>query len=318
MRFVRPALWLTLAACASPLFTGARRPLETKGAVPAAECGRCHEDELAHWRRSQHARAWVDPVFRASFSRARMRSWCLNCHVPLDVQQSALRAGRAEPLLDEGVTCVTCHVRDGVVLGPGRVTEAGLRAHPQREEPRLATSAFCGNCHQFAQPVLDHFPLVDTTVMAQDTVREAAHFEPGRTCQACHFRTHDARGGAHDLEGLKAALQVEVVERALRLSLRGVGHRFPTGDPFRLVLIDACRDEGCEARAKRWVLGRSLELQPDGGIVETRDTRLMPGEQRDFHAPGDATHWRVTFVFTEPELPITPEQHAVVLAEGRF
>src|SRR5687768_6222994 len=80
------------------------------------------------------ARAFVDPVFQADWAANDRLYACLYCHTPVATQREevvthldSLRpihgAGYANPSFDpslqaEGVTCVSCHLRDGALAGP--------------------------------------------------------------------------------------------------------------------------------------------------------------------------------------------------------
>jgi hypothetical protein len=290
--------------------------VKTGAALPATACAECHEAQHAAWTRSRHAQAWTDPLFRASFARARMRGWCRNCHVPLVEQQRVMGAHPDDPLVVEGITCVVCHVRGGVVLA-ARAPSADARvAHAIREEPALRSPEFCGGCHQFAQPVLDQFPLRDTPVWAQSTVLEWERSGARTTCQGCHFETHES-GGGHDLERLRKALVVQVNQRTLTLSLKDVGHRLPTGDPFRQLVLEACAGP-CAPALASWRFRRTFELQ--GQLVRERgDTRLTPGEARSVTLPEGATRWQLRLVYAEPGLEerVAPEHVSAVFSEGR-
>lgn len=304
------------AACApAALFTRGRAAVKTGAATPASECGRCHQPEHEAWGRSRHAQAWTDPLFRASFARARMRGWCRNCHVPLEEQQAVMGARPDDALVAEGITCAVCHLRDGVVLASRAPSPDAGAAHAIREEPALRSAAFCGGCHQFAQPVLDELPLRDTAVWAQSTLLEWERSGARASCQGCHFDTHES-GGGHDLARLREALVVQLAQRTLSLRLKDVGHRVPTGDPFRQLVLEACAGS-CEAPLASWRFRRTFELQ--GALVRERgDTRLTPGEVRTVTLPDGATRWRLRLIYAEPGLEerVAPEHVSALISEG--
>jgi hypothetical protein len=124
-------------------------------------------------------------------------------------------------------------------------------------DPRLAETAQCAACHQFAFPAradrgaLRYHP----GRPLQDTVAEwRASRYADRACQACHMPRVGPPGSAHASHafavlGDPAALAraVEVTARAVRrgrqvdvaltLTAREIGHAFPTGDMFRRAVI---------------------------------------------------------------------------------
>ncbi|HEU4752878.1 MAG TPA: hypothetical protein VFU47_07190, partial [Armatimonadota bacterium] len=54
-------------------------------------------------------------------------------------------------LAKEGVTCVTCHVRDETILS-GKPTGASNVPHPLQYSPMLSKAELCAGCHQFDIP----------------------------------------------------------------------------------------------------------------------------------------------------------------------
>lgn len=174
-------------------------------------------------------------------------------------------------LKDDGVTCATCH-------GAGGRT--------------------CVDCHQFDLP--------GTTVASQDTANEHARSSfADRPCIECHD-AHDPRGG-HDAERLREALTVTATSTPsgtqLALTSHGVGHAFPTGDPFRRLVVEICADLACRRIVDTRVLQRSLRETSSGWRVEA-DTRIPPptvGPDQTVAltlAPGRA--WRVWYRLTDP------------------
>jgi hypothetical protein len=133
--------------------------------LSAAACAGCHAREHAEWQASAHARSVTEPVFAAAFA-AEPRFVCRSCHSPLIEQHPTLltampakpqvrpAGGKANPHYDaglskEGVTCVTCHVRDGAVLTAKPTAPADV-PHALRYSPLLRKAEFCAGCHQFS------------------------------------------------------------------------------------------------------------------------------------------------------------------------
>jgi len=321
------SLVLTLVVLAAPpLFEQGLRPLRDVkpppevGSLSARECGGCHEAEYRQWAGSRHASAFTNTLFTASFER-QPRAWCVNCHAPLPEQRGpALGRGarKEDPLLAEGVNCAACHVRGGEVLTAREPDLAALSAHPMRREPKLATSEFCGGCHEFNVPVRDAHPFRYSDTPMQETLSEWASSSAaarGVTCQGCHMpEGRHTFPGAHAPGLVAGALSVSFSREEGRLVAevrsRDVGHRVPTGDPFRRLRLRLCREPGCaEPLATRWLM-RRFSKREDGWVlaadttvpVETESTQPVRRLEFPLTAPlPEVLHWRLDYLLSEPE-----------------
>jgi hypothetical protein len=324
-------VWVLAVLATPPLFEQGLRPLRDVSAPPqvdslsARACGTCHEAEHAQWAGSRHALAFTNELFRASFGRSR-QAWCVHCHAPLPQQQRPALAPREDEdlaLLEEGVTCAACHLRGGEVLSAREPSAQARNAHPVRHEPRLATSEACTGCHQFNVPIPGAPLTRDSGVPMQDTGAEWASSRAaaeGRTCQSCHMRQAGHRfPGAHTpgyvAKALSVTFQVEP-GRALTAELRsrGVGHRVPTGDPFRRLRLLLCRDADCAEPLATRTLARGFKWNPEG-IQAVADTTVPvetatrePVRRLEFRLaalPGplpEVLHWRLDYLLAEPAL----------------
>ncbi len=320
---------LGFSAGAAPLVVTAANG----GSLSARACAACHADVAADFATTRHAAAWSNPVFQDGLRREPLQR-CVHCHAPL-VQQK-LQAGPlgiAAPrppttttsasietsLLHEGVTCVVCHVRDGVVLVAGDVVRKdNTPMHPVRVEPALKDPALCASCHQFG--------FSDSDTLMQDTWGEWQRFAAGGgvgTCQSCHMPggRHLFRG-AWDVELLKRSLHVDVVDdgdrRALVLRSIDVGHHFPSGDLFRHLTVevddrtaDRDTDRGWRDvfRIGRVFAGQGLHKR----VVE--DTALQPGVSRRVALPTKGP-WRVRYHYAEARHERAGVVVPVVIASG--
>lgn len=342
----------------------------------AETCGLCHQEIYAEWRVSTHARAWTDDAqFQAELEKSRTGrdvSWmCVNCHTPLVNQLPKLVAGLRDERLDQpiyvdnpdfdaalqqdAITCATCHVRDGVVLGPYGDTNA---PHPTRLDPSLSTSAVCTQCHQATAT----FPEL-TLACVFDTGREVAegpYGAEGYTCQQCHMPAVDRPlmtdgtpvratrrhwfGGSlipkHPrFEGEVAPLRAvypeglaatwgplpasvapgEPVEVRFEGRNAAAGHMLPTGDPERYILLraSAVGPDGKTLGEREVRLGRVFEWHPT--VRELSDNRLKPREARSwtlvFPAPAQGP---VTLRLEASKWRISPENMAYHNLEGRY
>ena len=288
--------------------------------IKAEDCGICHREIYKEWKSSMHAKAFVDPFFQAYWRRDKQIWICLNCHTPLVNQQPELiieiprnrvekAVKKTNPNYDpvfrqEGITCAACHVRDGVILGPYKDSEA---PHPTRYDPTFQTTKICYRCHQVPAGPFQFYRFGPCGTYPE---YEGGHYyKAGYTCQTCHMpeverpaaiggpvrkvRRHLWRGG-HDPEQLKRAVTVSLaadppamtpdttVEFSLTLTNSGAGHNLPTGDPDRYFTIEfqILDDEGKVLREKTHTMGRWIIWQPV--IWEVYDNRLAPLESRDY------------------------------------
>lgn len=144
--------------------------------LSAESCARCHQKEYAEWKASAHSRSVTEPVFASAF-KSEPRFLCRSCHSPLMEQQPKvllqadknphiLLNGRqilpggfrphlteanprySKALAAEGVTCVTCHVREGTILTANPQARASV-PHPLSYAPVMAKAEYCAGCHQF-------------------------------------------------------------------------------------------------------------------------------------------------------------------------
>lgn len=272
------------APSADAVMPGPGPRLTSRDVAANDACVGCHADVAAGWRRSLHARAFVDDVFQRAFAIEPL-AFCRDCHAPERDGAKASDPGR-EAL---GIACVTCHDPAGrgeILAVPRAAGEAARHApHAVRREAAFATAAACASCHDF--------PFPDVAARGHDGLRmqrtAAEHLASpfaGTSCASCHMPK-----GAHDVsiaenEGL---LRDALVARASRdgervvveLAPRNVGHAFPTGDLFRRLLVVADvvgEDWQLFAHAER-SLGRSFTFVPNAAGVrvqrETKDDRLV-------------------------------------------
>jgi hypothetical protein len=252
--------------------------------LSAESCRPCHPTQYESWSRSAMGRAMTDPIFLEDFHHQDEPFLCLLCHAPLLEQQPTVVFGlasvkplraRQEPnptfdraLQQEGVTCAACHLVDGVMVGP----DGDPAPHPTRKDPGFREATRCVRCHQLPVPPLSHLdrPLADT-----HGEWEAWKAQTGRTetCTDCHMpaRSH-TWPGAFDAELLRSGLGVSVDadSERVRVTLENrAGHRFPSADPARALVVRVGREEV--------VLARRVPLPR---LRDEGDTTLLPAEVR--------------------------------------
>jgi hypothetical protein len=339
-------LFAVFAVGVSPveLFSVGLRPVDVGAATPskarsAAACVGCHEGAHTEWSASRHRAAWTNPIFQREY-RDRPLAWCVHCHAPL-VEQKAEIAARGHdggPLAAEGVSCAACHLRNGETLAARKRPGS---PHKTRVVDGFGGPAFCGGCHQFNYPRFDGARPDEvvgyTDHPMQATIAEhRAGPDGARACVSCHAPAgpDGAVGhrypGAHDPDMLARAISVEACVPpggGLRVVVenRGAGHRAPTGDVHRHLVLRAWRPSAPERLWER-IFGRRFTpaAPPDEGKVVVEDTTLAPRERRAFAIDAgalgealsfdDAPRVELRYVFVIDEIPV-PER---ALAEPAF
>lgn len=280
-------------------------------------CNACHFAAHDSWAESAHATGHGGEAFVAAVAEIGTPA-CTVCHLPLASQQPVLVAfdtddvnrplGDVNPnynatLHSEGVTCASCHVRGGKVIGASPTP--GAAPHPTGWSPELRESKFCATCHQLTWPGANE-PLYDTYGEWQRSPQAAA----GITCQDCHMSpgaSADQRGSNHSFTsaaGRAVSILVDIaagpvirggdpVEAVVALQNTGAGHAWPTGSPFRGIRLEIFlesmgTEEPVRAAAQQIDLVRSLEDAAPWKTVA--DTRLAPGEERRIDWRGELTH----------------------------
>jgi len=282
-------------------------------------CAQCHREQFDAWKDSRHAAAY-SPGMVGQFA-ANGHAWandCLRCHAPLAEQlyrseqgmkasiktllqhSGEQRAGFSAdadpdsaqaklPLRHAGVTCATCHVRGWKRNGPpqrgtGAVGHVGTSAHGGFQATRdFERSDFCASCHQFPQSMAINGKPLENTV---EEWKQSRFAEDGVHCQQCHMpdRQHLFKG-IHDKQTTLGGLDISVAAQgegaSLSLTSARIGHAFPTYVTPRITVLAEALSATGEVLANRyWQIGREVEY--DDGWQESMDSRLMPGESREF------------------------------------
>lgn len=296
-------LWVALLVAQVPFpVEGFTRPI-AEPPTAARACGACHQTQYASWSRSWHRRSLTSAVFLDGFAEE-PHYRCVVCHAPLEAQtneawaqRERLRRGDARGLSEaahDGVTCVTCHVRDGLVRAPA--DDALPYSHPLRVEPSLRTSAFCANCHEFTgHSVIDGRTELNAFAV-QTTFSEWKAWGGAATCQGCHMpnASHEVKGG-HDPGFVRSALVLSVKGRVATVRVQNTGHRVPTGDVFRHLVLWAD-----DTPVRRWGLTLALGVDAEGreGVRIAEDTRLWPDAEVSVALPAGTREVRLTYHFT--------------------
>jgi hypothetical protein len=279
--------------------------------ISAQGCNACHYEAHESWSASAHSSAATSyKVFEAA-EKAGIPA-CLNCHLPLVIQQPSLSVYResdvnhpitkTNPTFDgtlfgEGVTCAACHIREGLV-----VTTVPIEGspHPTIYSPQLTSSEICATCHQLTwegakQPLYDTYGEWERSGYAKANVQ----------CQDCHMRSGRLMNGvvSHNMDApsaraISVLIDLSTVELrrggppiniTVTIQNTGAGHAFPTGSPFKGARLEVYLEgpSGADGEAPRGEMFQAdvrqqVEPTPPWNIID--DTRIAPGEQRQWHS----------------------------------
>lgn len=192
-------------------------------------CASCHEDVVATWSRSAHARASFDnPWYRAVVDAFREERgfeesrFCSGCHDPALVSTGGADQAISpqDPRAHAGITCLVCHstvrttadgngsmvvdIRDPLLPDPANPSQVAAHRERMRPEP-LETPELCGSCHRSFMGqsigVPHHVGGVDdigawrTSVYAGSHGRRIDEPVEEATCSGCHMPPVDATRG---------------------------------------------------------------------------------------------------------------------------
>lgn len=343
----------------------------------AETCGLCHTEIYDEWRISTHARAWLDdPQYLEELKKTtalegRDSGWiCMNCHTPLESQLPRLVAGLSEgnrgrpiyvdnpnfdaALQDEAITCATCHVQDGVVLGPYGNTNA---PHPVRRSQELLSAGLCTQCHEANESLPDiELACVFDTGTSFAAGPAAAE---GKVCQDCHMPEVDRSLTTPDYpvrrtrrhwfggslipkkpefeaemvpmrEAFPDGARIAWVERpeslppgararlTFAITNAEAGHTLPTGDVERFLLVTARVVDATGTPLAERVERFGTRYQWEPTVRKLEDNRLAPRETRtfslEFTAPESGS---LTLTLEGSNHRISAENFAYHALEGR-
>jgi len=259
----------------------------------AEDCATCHAPQAYTHSLSRHAAAFSNPSFQAAWTR-HPDPWCLSCH------------------RRDGIACQDCH---GELVTTGPSPAAADAPHDLLVADDFGTTT-CAPCHDVLPP--------GATVALQTTMQE--HMPATGSCASCHLPDGDHQTlGARDHAFVRGALEVDWsgtgADRVARVRARGVGHRVPTGDPFRQLLLEVGAGDQVLDRAR---FGRAVDGTGDDLTVRF-DTRLpapSPGaiSEKTVRLDADgASWWRLRFDLVDPfHTELAGDERGWTVHEGTF
>lgn len=277
--------------------------------LKARDCGVCHIEIYQEWQESLHSKAYIDPFFTAYHRKDKGDPTCLVCHTPLENQAPVILSSESgqfhdlkstpnprfdQELQQEGVTCASCHVKDGIIYGPYQ--QASMNApHPVAYDEKFTSKQICSQCHEVPSKSLSLMNEgICSTGMESDSGIWAAR---GFICQDCHMSavTRPLMAGYPPRPGRKhlwpggySSKQLNKVfsfkaeqkkdELTITITNSGAGHKAPTGDPDRFIVLDFfwIDEAGKETQLESIEFKRQIIWQPV--MFVWSDNRLAPGE----------------------------------------
>ncbi|MBI2259917.1 MAG: hypothetical protein HYU67_13590 [Flavobacteriia bacterium] len=292
--------------------------------LSAKSCGACHQEIYNEWKESTHAIAYQDLQFQAELNKDHILT-CLNCHTPLQNQLKYIITGfvngdyktpvkKKNPNFDkalqaESITCASCHVRDGKVIGAIGYPNT---PHLTQKNPEFLKESLCISCHNVVDQVS---PVLVCSFETGDEWKNNWASKEGKNCISCHMETkhrplmpgfperkghfHAFPGSGipklfnrktHRLESLnfiestipKTVKVNESLNYFITLQNENAGHSVPTGDPERFIfttftLLD---NKGQVVVQEKHRIGEKWKWYPNAEKLE--DNNLKPKEKRTY------------------------------------
>ena len=177
--------------------------------LKASDCGVCHQTIYMEWKNSTHANALHDIQFQSELTKHDSPKWlCLNCHIPVQNQREfkithliendiffpviSANPNYDPQLQQEGITCITCHVRTDKETGKSMIIGSNgsqFAPHPVKQDQDFLRN-ICQRCHN---PL--GRPLTENLICWFTTTQELAEGQTNlmnlhggkRDCVDCHL-----------------------------------------------------------------------------------------------------------------------------------
>ena len=306
-------------------------------ALNAKECGQCHQEIYQEWTMSTHAHAWTDEQYQAELAKNKDLFVCKNCHLPVQNQQKYITTGlydgdyyrpvqKKNPRFDaslqhEGITCIACHMNNNTIIGSHENINS---THKVKLDTEYLSEKLCISCHDAHEDLADDLVCTFETGMEW---KEGPYSKEGKNCISCHMpeverpsaigaisrkghRHYFPGSGIPKIKGQKAemlqSLDFEMIvdsttsniRLGIKLTNKNAGHKVPTGDPERHLLIQFDLLDGNQTiQSDTFRIGEEWIWWPKAKKLS--DNNLLPLESRDFVQTytNDTTkqlHWMVT------------------------
>jgi DmsE family decaheme c-type cytochrome len=161
----------TLATATTAKHSAKASPITAKSSYGPEACAECHDDEVAAWSRTTHAKSWQNGmaceqchgdvtkhletkgaegtiVSTAKLSPAKLSETCLKCHEKTGEQAHAGLSEHARA----GVSCVTCHDVHPAKEQKDKMNSMGKSAMIRGNQTELCLSCHKATAADFAKP----------------------------------------------------------------------------------------------------------------------------------------------------------------------
>jgi len=290
----------------------------------AKACGVCHKQHYDEWKLSTHSHAWTDMQFQAELKKESSPFMCINCHIPLQNQQEYIIEGlldgdiykpvkKKNPNFDsslqqEGITCVSCHVRDNAIIG---VTGSKNAPHKTIKNPKFLSEQLCISCHNASAVIT---PTLACTFETGDEWKSGP-YSGTKNCISCHMEStirenvpgfgnkqshlhYFAGSGIPKIDSVetkylnglgiypstlkKRYSKNDSLKFTLKVKNEFAGHKVPTGDPERFFnfTFQLKNKAGEIIATKTERIGEQWEWYPEAKKIS--DNNLEPNEERLF------------------------------------
>ncbi len=215
-------------------------------------------------------------------------------------------------LQQEGINCASCHVRDGAIVGP---TGSDKAPHKTVKDTEHLSEQLCIQCHNATAVIT---PTLACTFETADEWEAGPYSKEGKNCKTCHmpdtmreaapgygvklghfhgFPGSGIRKYADKPTNMLNALDIfpsevkkqynstDTAHFSMKLINQHAGHRFPTGDPERFIMIDFIiqSENGDTLGIESHRIGEKWEWYPEAKKLE--DNNMEPLEERDYSYP---------------------------------
>lgn len=228
-------------------------------------------------------------------------------------------------LRNEGITCSACHVRENSIIGPTGTSKA---PHKTKKDPAFLSETLCISCHNANAVVTKSLACSFET---GDEWKDGPFYKKNN-CISCHMKEmerevvqgygkrkshfHAFPGSGipkqrdlftHRLEGLEFTRTLtkkqyksnEEFSLDFHISNKYAGHRVPTGDPERFILIEfeLFDSTGKRIDSKTERIGERWQWHPVAKKLS--DNNLNPGETRIYtYSKNTLKNGRYTLLIT--------------------
>ncbi len=212
-------------------------------------------------------------------------------------------------LQQEGINCASCHVRDGAIIGP---TGDSKGIHKTVKDTQHLSEQLCISCHNAVAVIT---PDLACSFETGDEWKESPYFGK-KNCKTCHMEPINREivsgygkrlshyhffpgSGIPKVDTLETKIlnglviypselekSYSVNDRLsfnLKVKNELTGHKIPTGDPERFILISfILKNEKRETISEKTDrIGERWEWHPEAKKIS--DTNLFPNEERIFN-----------------------------------